>query len=99
MRPNVFETAPICFEIAFLFLPESASHPDPRLFDDELANFTGFYGFAVLGEYIDVHSEARSGKRTGLLRQQRIAHQNAARDLGPTGVVDDRQLAVTDLFE
>src|SRR3954466_5120774 len=97
--PDVFEAAPIGFEIAFLFLPKTTGHSDPRLLNDKLADLAGFYRIAVFVEDVDVHSGTRRGKRTRLLRQQRIAHQNPARDLGPPGVIDDRQFAIADLFE
>src|SRR5580765_4641699 len=90
VHPDVFEAAPVGFEIAFLFLPESACHPDPWLFDAEFADRARFYRFPILVENVHVHSWTRSRERTRLDRQQRITHQNAARDLGAARVVDDR---------
>src|SRR5258705_12162930 len=99
VNPNVFKTPPVGFEIAFLLPPEAAGHADPRLLDDELPYLAGFYRLSVLIENVDIHSGTRSRERARLNRQQRIAHQNAAGDLGAAGVVDDRGFAVTDFLE
>src|SRR5438445_11395769 len=99
MDPDVFEAAPISFEITFLFLPKSASHAYPRLFDDEFADLAGYDRFAVFVKNIDIHSGTRSGEGTRFLRQQRIAHQYSARDLGASRIVRDGKFAISHVFE
>src|SRR5215204_620576 len=58
--PGVLESGPVCFEIALVVLPEAASHPDPRLFDDKLADLIWTYRLTLFIDDVDIHSRAWS---------------------------------------
>ena len=89
--PNIRPARPVGFDVAGIVLPEAARPADPRRADHQLADASS-HGPPLFIDDVGRHARAGSGEGAGLERQQRIAHHDAAGDLGAAGVVDDRRI-------
>src|SRR5205809_4191776 len=88
--PDVFPPGPVRLLVASRVLPETLGHSRPRRRHHELAHLTA-YRRAILAEAVGRHPGDRPGERARFDRRDREAPEDAARDLGTAGVVDDRQ--------
>ena len=59
------QARPVGVEVALRVAPEAARHADPRLADDQLADFAA-HGLAVLVHHVGGHAGQRAGEAHGL---------------------------------
>ena len=91
--PDVLAARPVGFEYRSRSLRNPRAMPIQGLRMTSSPTAPVGTGLAGLVDDIGVDSGTRRRERARLDRQQRIAHQDAAGDLGPAGVVDDRHAA------
>src|SRR4029077_2906360 len=100
--PYALEARPIRLEVAAILRlpisPEPARHARPGLANDELADRAA-HRSTVLVDDVGVHARAWPDERARLDRRPRRASEDAARDLGAAGVVDDRAARLADVAE
>src|SRR5437899_861041 len=98
MNPNIRHARPIGLFVALCVTPESAGHAGPRRADRELAHLTP-HRPTLFVENVGGNSRHRPGKRARLDRENRQGADDAAGDLGPARIVDDRTAPTADLLE
>src|SRR5688572_25135636 len=98
--PDAVSTAPVGVQVATLVgivavVPEAAGHAGPGLPDDELADLAA-HGARLVVDDVRVHAGTGAAERAGLDRRPGRAADDAAGDLGPAGVIDDRATGFAD---
>src|SRR5206468_10485506 len=96
--PDLWPSGPVGLQIALRVPPETVRHPRPGFRDHELSHFPT-HRFPVCIKNLGGHPEAGAGKGAGLTGLQDRAPYNPTRNLGASGVIDDRAAPLADMLE
>src|SRR6185312_2983381 len=94
VHPDVRPARPVGAEVTRVVAPEAARHADPGSANHQFADLAA-HRLTGRIDHIGGHPRHRAGKGARLLRLDRDAADDAATDLGSTGVVDNRAATVT----